>query len=173
MFFILLLPNISMGADFFNELNKLDKDIEDKLYDRKETAHIYNTKIEEWNDKIEKLNDELEKLKDDMEEKELEQNKRIAEDFYKKSKLIFDTFRTAFLEDSASLLLRAIELDSDNEKYKNYLSEIYRKYWEESKKAILNKDVLIKAAETEKEINVILDKEVESKSHPDLPILTP
>jgi len=151
MFFILLLPSISMGTSFFNELNKLDKDAEDMLHDRNEATRIYNTKIEECNDKIEKL-------KDDIRKKELEYNKRIAEGFYKRAKLIFDTFGMAFLEDTSSLLLRAIELDPDNEKYKNWLFEIYRKHWKKNKKAILNKDVLIKAAEIEKEIKIILDK---------------
>ena len=158
MFFILLLPSISMGTSFFNELNKLDKDAEDMLHDRNEATRIYNTKIEECNDKIEECNDKIEKLKDDIRKKELEYNKRIAEGFYKRAKLIFDTFGMAFLEDTSSLLLRAIELDPDNEKYKNWLFEIYRKHWKKNKKAILNKDVLIKAAEIEKEIKIILDK---------------
>lgn len=169
MFFILLLPGISMGASFFNELNKLDKDAEDKLHDRNEATRIYNTKIEKlkddrneamriYNTKIEECNNKIEKLKDDIRKKKLEYNKRIAEGFYERSKLIFDTFGTAFLEDTSSLLLRAIELDPDNEKYKNYLFEIYRKHWKKNKKAILNKDVLIKAAEIEREIKIILDK---------------
>ena len=141
-------------------LSSYDKQME-KLEEREKEAMLtYDKQMDELEERErEAMLAYDKKIADALDEKNkraLLYRKQRAEICYKKAVIIFETFKEAFLERPTNFVLEAIRLDPDNGKYREYLSEVYRKYWQKSKAYIVNEELIERLRVVEDKIRAVL-----------------
>jgi len=137
-----------------------DQKMEEIEEDKREAILSYDKHMDEIEErKIEAMLAYDKKLADALDDKRREAllyQKKRAEIIYKKAVIIFETFEEAFLVKPTNFVLEAIRLDPDNEKYKEYLYEVYEEYWQKSKDHIVNEELIEDLEAVEDKIRAVL-----------------